>query len=89
MASQPAIVLPPAKMLHIVFDCRVIDNLAHNSSAFDHRLADVSVGPSLVQQYACKLEARADFGFPIVKLHDIALADAILPRSILEHCIHR
>ena len=52
-------------------------------------LADLQVVAVAVEQHVAELDARAGFGCAIVDFDHIAFRDAVLPRPIFKHRVHR
>jgi hypothetical protein len=67
----------------------MVHNIGENPGAGYRRLANARVLAFLVEKDTVELQARADGRFPVIDLHDIAFAHAILARSILKNSVHR
>jgi hypothetical protein len=89
MPAQAAVVLAAAEVLDVKLSGRVINHLSQHSRTFKDRLANLQSFRPQVKQHAPKLEARADFGIPVVDSYHIAFARPVLPRTVFKHCVHR
>ena len=88
MPLQPAVVLPPAKVLDIELGRRVIHDFPENPHAFNERLTNPKVAGVLVQEHPRELQAGTDLGVPVINPDDVPFADAILARTVLKHSVH-
>ena len=89
MPAQAAVVLATPKLLDIHLRRRMLDHVGHDAGPFDNRLSDAGVVRVLVEQHAADLNPLAFIDIAEIKAHDVALANAILPRTIFKHCIHK
>jgi hypothetical protein len=88
MASQPAVILAPAEMLHVDLGGRVLDDFTDNSGALNNRLADVNRLALRVKQDPLKLEASARLGFAIIDSDLVPFAHLVLTGTVFKNRVH-
>jgi len=86
--TEAAIVLPPPKMLHIVFGGRMLHDLAQHPGPSDEGLANQGFGVFLIKQNAIEFHIGADLRLTEIHLNHIPFLDAILPGAILKNRVH-
>src|SRR5262249_18293705 len=89
VAAKALVVLATAEVLDAQLDRGVFQDLADDLDTLDGRPADAQVVAVAVEQHGAELDGAARLDLAVIDRDHVPLADAVLPRTVRKHCVHR